>query len=109
MEGISNQEPVFFLIDEMLKGTNALDRHHGSRALLQQLIKKGAKGIVATHDLELTLIEQQYSGEFINYHFDGKIINQKLSFDYKLKKGICQSFNALTLMRKMGINVNKKD
>jgi hypothetical protein len=99
LDGISLGEPVFFLIDEMLKGTNALDRQKGAIALLKQLLENHANGIVATHDLELTKVASA------NFHFDGYIEGDKLLFDYKLKEGTCKSFNALVLMKKMGIRV----
>ena len=63
-----------------------------------------ANGIVATHDLELAKLEKEEERIF-NYHFDGYIKEDKLLFDYKLKQGICKSFNAVVLMRKIGIDV----
>ena len=104
LNGISQKEPLFFLIDEMLKGTNALDRQEGSIALIKQLLRKDSNGIVATHDLELTKLEAEEE-KIVNYHFDGYIEGDKLLFDYKLKKGICESFNALVLMKKIGIEI----
>lgn len=116
IDAINRREPVFFIIDEMLKGTNALDRQKGAIALLRQLMMNRANGITATHDLELTKLEQP--GEWakagfpfpdgvqvLNFHFDGYVEDDKLLFDYKLKKGICESFNALVLMKKMGIHL----
>ena len=112
LDGLSRGEPVFFLVDEMLKGTNALDRQKGALALLKQLMKNQANGIVATHDLKLTELEKPGKWEnypegitIANYHFDGYIEDDQLLFDYKLKKGICESFNALVLMKKMGIQL----
>jgi hypothetical protein len=99
LEGIAAGKPMFFLIDEMLKGTNALDRQKGAIALLAQLKKDKANGIVATHDLELTKCIDN------NFHFDGYVEGDKLLFDYLLKEGTCKSFNALVLMKKMGIKV----
>lgn len=96
--------PVFFLIDEMLKGTNAVDRQKGSVALLNQLIEKYANGTVATHDLKLTRLEK-FGERVQNYHFDGEIKDDKLIFDFKLRKGVCQSANALVLMKKVGIDI----
>ena len=112
LDGISREETVFFLVDEMLKGTNATDRQKGAIAMLKQLMRNRANGIVATHDLKLTELEKPEEWEnypkginISNYHFDGYIKEDKLLFDYKLKKGICKSFNALILMRKMGIEL----
>jgi DNA mismatch repair ATPase MutS len=105
MDAISGKEPVFFLIDEMLKGTNESDRHKGAIALIRQLVENKADGILATHDLELTKLEKDYTQAITNYHFDGYIEGERLLFDYKLKTGICQSSNALELMKKVGIQV----
>ena len=108
LDSISDQKPHFFLIDEMLKGTNALDRQRGSIVLIKQLLRLQSNVIIATHDLELTKLEAE-SEKIINYHFDGYIEEDKLLFDYKLKRGTCESFNALVLMKKMGIDSQKVD
>ena len=105
MDAILRKEPVFFLIDEMLKGTNESDRHKGAMALIKQLVENDADGLLATHDLGLTKLEQDYAETISNYHFDGYIEEDKLLFDYELKTGICQSSNALELMKKVGIKV----
>lgn len=105
MDAILSKEPVFFLIDEMLKGTNESDRHKGAIALIRQLVENKADGVLATHDLELTKLEQDYTETITNYHFDGYIEEDNLLFDYKLKTGICQSSNALELMKRVGIKV----
>ncbi len=105
LQAILKKEPVFFLIDEMLKGTNELDRHSGAKALIRQLIEQSAQGMVATHDLELTKLERDFPGKIWNFHFDGYIEDDKLLFDYLLKKGICTSSNALELMKKIGIKI----
>jgi DNA mismatch repair ATPase MutS len=97
---------VFILLDEILRGTNSLDRHTGSRALIQQLIKEQAIAVVATHDIELSNLQQQYPAALHNYHFDVQVAEEeKLYFDYKLKRGVCQSMNASILMKKIGINI----
>lgn len=100
----SARVPVFFMIDEMLKGTNTLDRQKGSIVLIKQLLKQRAGGIIATHDLELTKLGVEEE-KIKNAHFDGYVKEDKLLFDYKLKQGICESFNAVVLMRKIGIDV----
>jgi ABC-type multidrug transport system fused ATPase/permease subunit len=105
IDGVAEHGKVFFLVDEMLKGTNALDRQAGAIALLKQLAASETNGFVATHDLELTKLEEDYPTKITNYHFEGYIEGDKLLFDYKLKSGKCESFNALILMRKMGIDV----
>ena len=105
IDGVAEHGKVFFLVDEMLKGTNALDRQAGAIALLKQLAASETNGFVATHDLELTKLEKDFPEKITNFHFDGYIEGDKLLFDYKLKRGKCESFNALILMRKMGIDV----
>jgi DNA mismatch repair ATPase MutS len=105
MDAILSGEPVFFLIDEMLKGTNESDRHKGAAALIRQLVGNKADGILATHDIGLTELEEEFTPAIANYHFDGYIEGDKLLFDYKLKTGVCRSSNALELMKKVGIKV----
>jgi hypothetical protein len=97
--------PIFYLLDEILKGTNSADRHKGAEALIRQLHQKNASGFVSTHDLEL--------GEWANhvpyahnFHFRSDVKEGKLDFDYTLHEGICNSFNASELMRMMGIKID---
>ncbi len=104
MGGLSEHENGFFMVDEMLKGTNALDRQKGAIVLVKQLLKQGAHGIVATHDLELAKLDEEEANVF-NFHFDGDVKDDKLVFSYKLTPGVCQSFNAVALMRLIGIEV----
>ena len=101
----SDQLPVFFLLDEILKGTNSVDRHTGSEALIEQLIRLEGGGIIATHDLELGRLEAAADGAIENLCMEVEVQDGKLIFDYKIKKGVSQSFNATLLMRQMGIEV----
>lgn len=105
IEAVEQEENVFFLLDEILKGTNSRDRHTGSKALIHQLIEQGGGGIVATHDLELGSLEAQYSGKIENWCMEVAIEDGQLDFDYKIKKGVSQSFNATVLMQQMGIRI----
>ncbi|HEY4149642.1 MAG TPA: hypothetical protein VGM41_11970 [Chitinophagaceae bacterium] len=105
IESVNRQEKVFLLLDEILRGTNSLDRHTGSRALVMQLIRQQATGILATHDLELAKLQSEYPLHIHNYHFDAQIAGEELYFDYKLKEGVCQSLNASLLMKKIGIEL----
>ncbi len=95
----------YFLLDEILKGTNSKDRHTGGEALIRQMIKAGGAGIIATHDLELGKLESEYEGRIENLCMEVEIENGELDFDYKLKKGVSQSFNATLLMQNMGIEI----
>jgi len=105
IDAVENGDNIFFLLDEILKGTNSRDRHSGSRALIEQLIAHKGSGIVATHDLELGVMEANAQGSIENLCMEVEVKDGKLDFDYKIKKGVSQSFNATHLMREMGINV----
>ena len=105
IEKVNNGEKVFILLDEILRGTNSLDRHTGSVALMKQLIKHHAAAIIATHDLELAKLKNDFPANIINYHFDVQVSNDELYFDYHLKPGVCNSLNASILMRKIGIEL----
>jgi DNA mismatch repair ATPase MutS len=96
---------MLVILDEMLRGTNSADRHAGSRALIRQLVQKNAMALVATHDLELARLAVEIPGRISNYHFDVQVSGEELSFDYKLKDGICTSMNASLLMKKIGIEL----
>ncbi len=99
------ERQVFFLLDEILKGTNSRDRHTGAEALIKQLIKSKGAGLVATHDLELGKLEALSKGAIENLCMEVEIKEEELFFDYKIKKGVSKSFNATLLMKSMGIRV----
>ena len=93
-----------FRLDEILKGTNSVDRHLGAESLILQLNELNAFGLVSTHDLELGKLCEQ-NDLITNYNFSSKIDGEEIIFDYKLRNGICQSTNASQLMAKIGINI----
>ena len=105
IEKVNKNEKVFILLDEILRGTNSLDRHTGSAALIKQLVRHEAAGIIATHDLALADIKSEFPNNILNYHFDVQVNNEELYFDYKLKPGVCTSLNASILMKKIGIEL----
>ena len=82
-----------------------MDRHAGSEALIKQLIREDAVAIIATHDVELAALEKDFKRAISNYHFDVQVAGEELYFDYKLKRGVCQSMNASLLMKKIGIEM----
>ena len=96
------QEQYLIVLDEILKGTNSTDKAEGSRKFVEKLIQLSATGIIATHDLSLCEVANDFS-EVKNYYFDAEISNDELHFDYTLKKGVCQNMNASFLLNKMGI------
>ena len=98
-------EPVLFLFDELLEGTNSHDRQIGSEGLLRELLARGAIGIVTTHDLALTQIRASLDGNVRNVHFEDQIVNGEMTFDYKLREGVVPKSNALDLMRWIGLRV----
>ncbi|GAA4433389.1 MutS family DNA mismatch repair protein [Pontibacter saemangeumensis] len=100
--------PVFYLLDEILKGTNSRDRHLGAMSLIRQLHHRNASGLISTHDLELGAMEEELPQSVQNYSFNSDIIGDEIIFDYKLTKGICRSFNASKLMQLMGIDIKEE-
>ncbi len=105
ISGAESDPRAFLLLDEILRGTNSDDRYTGSVALIKQLTGYGAVAMVATHDLRLAGLEKELPQSIGNYHFDVKVNDEELFFDYRLTPGICSSFNASLLMKKMGIKV----
>ena len=107
LQTVKSNKDSFVLIDEMLRGTNSVDKYLGSKAIIKQLIAMNGKGMVATHDLQLSTLEEEYKGILKNYHFDIQVINGEMLFDYKLKNGKCTIFNASLLLKGIGIDVEK--
>jgi len=101
---IESSENIFFLLDEMFKGTNSEDRHRGGFSLINQISKLKTSGIIATHDIELAKL----SGNKMlvtNYSFNSEINDNSMIFSYELRPGICNDFNASELMEKSGIKI----
>ena len=105
IEKVNRKENALLLLDEILRGTNSKDKHTGSKALIKQLVKYDAVALVATHDLELSVLEEELPGKVGNRFFDIKIDGDQLYFDYKIQEGVCKTFNAPILMSKMGIDL----
>ncbi len=105
IDRLNNNQPLFIILDEILKGTNSKDKQSGSMQLIEQLIGLNASGIIATHDLILGELIKTYPENIINKCFEVEIVNDKLVFDYKLKDGVSQNMNATFLMKKMGITI----
>lgn len=103
LELLNKETQVFIIIDEMLKGTNSIDKLNGSKALIEKLIALEANGLVATHDLKLTELKEQFPDKIINQCFEVSLVNDNLRFDYKLQDGVTTTMNATYLMKQMGI------
>ena len=98
-------EELFIILDEILKGTNSMDKQKGSFALIKQFMTLQANGIIATHDLLLGTLIDLFPRNIRNYCFEADITNDELTFSYRLRPGIAQNMNACFLMKKMGIAV----
>lgn len=100
-------KPVLFFLDEILRGTNPLDRHNGSLWVLKLLARQQASGLVATHDLGLTVLEDEENADLTvqNTHFSCRITPGECLFDYRLCPGTAPSVNALPLMRQRGFPI----
>ncbi|QVY64163.1 DNA mismatch repair protein MutS [Polaribacter sp. Q13] len=92
----------FIILDEILKGTNSKDKAIGSKKFVEKLTKSKSTGIIATHDVSLCELENEFT-DIKNYYFDAEIIDDELYFDYTLKNGICKNMNASFLLQKMEI------
>ena len=100
----NHQFPLFFLIDEIFKGTNNRERLIGSRSYIQNLVGQNGSGLIATHDLELIKLADQFPN-ITNCHFREEVADGKMVFDYKLRPGPCPTTNALKIMRLEGLPV----
>tara|TARA_R110002126_G_scaffold291790_1_gene458424 strand:+ start:5617 stop:7386 length:1770 start_codon:yes stop_codon:yes gene_type:complete len=95
-------EKYFIILDEILKGTNSKDKATGSKRFVEKLTKSKSTGIIATHDVSLCELENDFTA-IKNYYFDAEITNNELYFDYALKNGVCKNMNASFLLQKMEI------
>jgi hypothetical protein len=97
--------PVLFLLDEILHGTNSHERRIGAELLVKGLLERGALGLVTTHDLALAELCETLAPLVANVHFEDRMVDGKLHFDYQLRPGTVTRSNALELMRMIGLPV----
>jgi DNA mismatch repair ATPase MutS len=97
--------PAFFLLDELLAGTNSHDRAIGAAGLVRGLLARGAIGIATTHDLSLARVADELAPAAINVHFEDRLEDGRLIFDYRMRPGVVQRSNALDLMRAAGLDI----
>lgn len=95
-------DTYFIILDEILKGTNSKDKAIGSKKFVEKLNGSKSTGIIATHDISLCELADEYS-QIANYYFDAEIVNNELYFDYVMKNGVCKNMNASFLLQKMEI------
>jgi hypothetical protein len=96
--------PVLFLLDEILHGTNSHDRRIGAEGIVRALTALGAVGLITTHDLALTELQATLDGA-VNRHFEDRLVDGKMVFDYRMRPGVVEHSNALALMRTIGLDV----
>jgi DNA mismatch repair ATPase MutS len=97
--------PVLFLLDEVLAGTNSHDRAIGAEAILRGLLERRAIGLVTTHDLALAEIAARLAPAAENVHFEDRLVDGRMVFDYRMRPGVVRRSNALELMRSIGLDV----
>jgi hypothetical protein len=94
------------LLDEILQGTNSHDRLLGAKGVVKTLLDSGALAIVTTHDLALARLADELQPLAVNVHFEDRIQDGQLLFDYKMRDGVVTRTNALDLMRLVGLKVD---
>lgn len=104
---IAANRPTLFLLDEVLHGTNSLDRRLGAAGILRGLLDDGAIGLVTTHDLALAQIADDMAPLAVNVHFEDHLEEGRMAFDYLLRPGVVEAGNALALMRELGLPVEQ--
>lgn len=96
----ASQRPTLIILDEILKGTNSADKLNGSRMFLQAMMQLPVTGVIATHDLELSRMADEYPNRMYNYCFEIQMAEQ-VTYDYRMTKGVAHHQNATFLLRKM--------
>ncbi|HHQ4317819.1 TPA: MutS-related protein [Clostridium perfringens] len=100
LDSLNGEIRVLAFVDEILKGTNTIERISASASILKYAESTNGRLLVATHDMELTQILETYE----NYHFSETVTEDGVTFDYKLKKGPSNTRNALKLLKAMNFN-----
>jgi len=110
VDGVEKGRPLFFLLDEVLQGTNSRERFIGARSVLRYLLTRHAMGAVSTHDVGLLELEPALDERLDKVHFEEQVAPSEtggaMTFDYKLRAGVVRSTNALRLMKLVGIDVD---
>ncbi|EGT0013915.1 DNA mismatch repair protein MutS [Clostridium perfringens] len=100
LDSLNGEIRVLAFVDEILKGTNTIERISASASILKYAENTNGILLVATHDMELTQILETYE----NFHFSETVTEDGVTFDYKLKKGPSNTRNALKLLKAMNFN-----
>ena len=102
LEVLKTDKNAFIFIDEMLRGTNSKDKLNGSIGITKKLLNSDSYAMIATHDIKLAELGIE-EDRIANYFFDIDYADGDLIFDYKIKEGICENFNASFLLGQLGI------
>lgn len=94
-----DSEKIFCFVDEVLRGTNTVERIAASTQILKNFATNGIMCMAATHDIELTSLLEDY---YDNYHFEEEIIDNDVRFNYKLLEGKSKTRNAIKLLGLIG-------
>jgi hypothetical protein len=105
VDGARGPLPLLFLLDEILHGTNSYDRRIGAQGIVRALVNFGAIGLITTHDLALAELPASVGASAVNMHFEDRLENGRMTFDYHLRPGVVEHSNALALMRAVGLDV----
>lgn len=96
----SSSLPSLIILDEILKGTNSVDKLSGSRLFLEAISRMNVSGVIATHDLELSKLSIEYPDVFHNYCFEIQL-DSSITYSYKVTPGVARNQNATYLLRKI--------
>lgn len=107
MIDVAGRSPLLFVADEILMGTNSLDRLVAAAWVVRALIARGAVGVISTHDLALTGIANGTGMNGANFHFVDTGDPSGLQFDYRLRPGVVERSNALNIVRSLGIETGE--
>lgn len=102
-EILRQEKPCFVLLDEILRGTNSDDKRNGTRLFMEKIKVYNAKGLIATHDIDIADLAIESPNNFKAFYFESTVENDELKFDYLLREGVCRTPNATRLMQAQGI------
>ncbi len=108
----ANGRPVFYLLDEILQGTNTGERQIASRRVLAQLVRTSSLGAISSHDLDLladTALDERAQKVHFAEQFSRGVDGPSMTFDYTLRPGLATSTNALVLMELLGFDVKAEE
>ena len=99
MDAAEGEPRALCFVDEVLRGTNTVERIAASSQILKSLAEQHVMAFAATHDIELT---DMLANHFDNYHFEEEIVDGSIHFSYKLLDGKAHTRNAIRLLSIMG-------